>query len=274
MMNILEIKRSVLISLFLLFCAGAVAEANIVVRALVVNTSATQKKKIPFKSYLPKEIKPENVVDMGDLDIAFDPQQGAYYVFKDYELGPKETAAVEIELEDVWRIQPKEISSLREETNKLTKVLANTDYYERASYLRNSIESKLSQIEQTQSVTNPNPGGYISDYRENLKLLESVKADLAAAKTLVAEAKNISPMITWKLIVAIVIFLGVLGLIFFIIWQKQIRSLEELREEYEGCPEAPKPAGSPEEGERREAKEEKKSGISDIEERLKEKPTE
>jgi hypothetical protein len=243
--------------------------ANIVLRAVLVNTSTTQKRKIPFRSYLPKEIKPENIVDMGDLEVAFDPKEGTYYVFKDYELAPKETITVEIELEDIWKIPQVEISSLREEAGKLTKVLANTDYYERANYLKNSIETKLAQIEHKQSVVNSNPGGYISDYRDNLKLLDEVKSDLAAAKTLVAQAKSVAPMLTWKLIIAIVVFLGLLGLIFFIIWQKQIKSMGALTEEYTDSSEPQAPGPSAEEGERRQASEDKKSNISDIEERLK-----
>ncbi len=271
MLKILRMRFWIITILSLMFYT-TLAEASIVLRAILVNPSASQKRKIPFKSYLPREIKPENVVDMGELEIAFDPKDGTYYVFKEYELAPKESVTVEIELEDVWKIASSEISSLREEANKLTKVLANTDYYERAAYLKNSIETKLNEVEQSQKVLNPNPGGYISDYRDNLKLIESVKSDLAAAKTLVAEAKNIAPMVTWKLIVAIVVFLGFLGVIFFIIWQKQIKSLEEFREEFEGAEEIKRPGEAPEEGERRLGKEEKKSGISDIEDRLKEKP--
>ena len=271
-MRIMTRCKILIASVFLfIFGLSIYAEANIVVRALVVNPSPSLKKKVPFRSYLPKEIKPENVIDMGDLDIAFDPKEGAYYVFKDYELEPKETVAIEIELEDVWKIAGSEISSLRAEANKAAKVLANTDYYERATYLKNSIESKLNQIEHSQGVQNPSPGGYISDYRENLKLLEAVKSDLAAAKTLVAEAKNIAPMLTWKLIIAIVIFLGFLGIVFFIIWQRQIKSLAELSKDYAGPGEAPGPTPTPEQGERRAAHEDRKSGISDIEERLKEK---
>ena len=76
-------------------------------------------------------------------------------------------------------------------------------------------------------------------------------------------------MLTWKLIIAIVGFLGFLGVIFFIVWQKQIRNLSELTEDYAGTEESSKPSGQPEEGERRQAQEEKKSGISDIEKRLK-----
>lgn len=258
--------------LFSVLCfLSAVAEANIVVRAAVVNPSATQKRKVPFKSYLPKEIKPENIVDMGDLEMAFDPKESAYFVFKDYELGPKESVVVEIEMQDVWKISPEEIASIREEANKVTEFLSKTDYFERAKYLKESIDSKLTTIEQTQSVVNPNPGGYISDYRENLKLLDAVKADLQAAKTLMSEAKQVSPMLTWKLIIAIVAFLGVLGLIFFVIWLKQIKGLSGLTEDYKPQEPAPDSQTSPsqEKAERRQAEQEKKSEISDIEQRLK-----
>ncbi|MFH1692057.1 MAG: hypothetical protein ABIC68_05785 [Candidatus Omnitrophota bacterium] len=249
---------------------SSVAEANIVVRAVLVNPS-TQKRTIPFKSVLPKEVKPENIVDSGELEVAYDPSAGAYYVYHDYTLGPKESMTIEIEMEDVWKIPQDELNGLREEAARLTKILSNTDYYERASYLKNSIESKLNQIETSQQKMSASPGGYISDYRENLDRIESIKADLAAAKTLVAEAKNIAPALTWKLIIAVVIFLGVLGLIFFIIWQRQIKSLVDF------VPDAESDAKlkgkerplEPEEGERREAVEDKKSDINDIEKRLK-----
>ncbi len=249
---------------------SSVAEANIVVRAVLVNPS-TQKRVIPFKSILPKEIKPENVVDAGELEVAYDPSAGAYYVFHDYALGPKESMTVEIELEDVWKIPQDELNGLREEAVRLTKILSNTDYYERATYLKNSIESKLNQIEVGQQKMNASPGGYISDYRENLDRIEAVKADLAAAKTLVAEAKNIAPALTWKLIIAVIIFLGILGLIFFIVWQRQIKSLADFTGDGEGekRQKEEKNKLEPETGERREAVEDKKSDINDIEKRLK-----
>ncbi|HQP91461.1 MAG TPA: hypothetical protein PLU24_02185 [Candidatus Omnitrophota bacterium] len=268
MKNISRFKIKFLTMIAALFLIAAYAEASIVVRAVVVNPSSVQKKRVPFKSYLPKEIKPENIIDAGDLEMAYDPKENAYYVFKDFELQPKEAVTVEIEMEDVWKIAEAEISSLREEAGKLTKVLANTDYYERAAYLKNSIESKLNQVEHTQNTQNPNPGGYISDFRDNLKLIESVKADLAAAKSLVTEAKNIAPMLTWKLIIAILVFLGLLGLIFFIVWQRQIKSLAEVTDDFAGD-KSKEETGLHEEGERRQATEEKKSAITDIEERLK-----
>jgi hypothetical protein len=263
----LSFKKLMAVLLLFFFCASY-AEANIVVRAVLVNPSS-QKRNIPFKSHLPKEVKPENVMDMGDLEIGYDPKEACYYVFKDYTLGPKESLTVEIELEDVWKISSGEITTLRGESAELIKILANTDYYERASYLKHSIESKLNQIELTQKKVNASPGGYISDFRENLKLIEAVKADLVAAKTLVAEAKSIAPALTWKLIIAIVVFLGVLGLVFFIIWQKQIKSLEFMDDLGPRSKKPNEPAPI-QEGERRQAAEEQKPGDSDIEKRLEE----
>ena len=256
------------------FVFATAAEANIVIRSVIVNPSETTKRRVPFKTYLPKEVKPENVISMEDLDIAFDPVEGAYYVSKEYELGPKETVSVEVEMQDVWRIPQSEIDFYRGEARALVKALSNTDYVDRVNYLSSSIDSKLSQIEFRQKVSNPSPGGYISDYRENVRLLEAVKVDIAAAKALMNEAKGIAPMLTWKLILAIVGFLGLLGLIFFFVWQRQIKSLADSREDSDGAQESMGGRPTKEREERRRAEEERKSGIGDIEQRLREKPSE
>ncbi len=268
MMRHMIAQKRWVIALVLFLWAASYVEANIVIRAIIINPNETTKRKVPFKSYLPKEVKPENIVDMGDLELAFDPTEGAYYVHKNYELEPKETVSIEVEMQDVWRIAQEEIDGMRSEANRIVSVLTNTDYFERASYLKNSIESKLSQVEYTQRVSNPSPSGYISDYRENVKLIESVRADLEAAKALMAEAKAVSPMLTWKIIIAVMGFLALVGLIFFFIWQRQIKSVAELTADYAGAQDASRMTGSPEREERRQAVEEKKAGLSDIEDRL------
>jgi hypothetical protein len=267
-----NIPKILFFSLFAVCCfLSAVAEANIVVRASVVNPSQTQRRKVPFKSYLPKEVKPENIVDMGDLNIAYDTGESAYYIYKDYDLAPRESILVEIEMEDVWKIPGEEIASLRTEVDKVVKLLQDTDYADRANYLRGSIVTKLDEIEHRQQVVNPNPGGYISDYRDNLKLLDEVKSDLQAAKTLMTEAKQIYPALTWKLIVAVVVFLGVLGFIFFIVWLKQIKNISNLTEDFKTPSQDMQPEPlAPEKGEQWQGgEEEKKSEISDVEQRLK-----
>jgi hypothetical protein len=265
-------KRLIVLLGALLLAANA--EANVVIKALVVNPSETQTRRVPFKSYLPKEVKPENIINLEDLELVFDPAEGAYYVTKEIELGPKETVQIEIEMEDVWKVEQKEIDFYRNEAVNIAKVLAVTDYAERASYVKNSIIGKLDQIEYRQKITNPSPSGYISDYRENVKLMETVKVDLASLKALLIEVRGIAPMLTWKLILAVVLFLGIIGIIFFVIWQRQIRAVAQLAEEAAGTQEAAGVVNRPESGEQREGYEEKRADLKDIEERLRRKPEE
>jgi len=269
-------KRHIaMILFFFLFSISSLlsaAEANITVRATVVNPSQTERRIVPFKSYLPKEIKPENILEMGDLNIAYDTKESAYYLYKDYDLAPRESVLVEIELEDVWKIPQDELTSIRSEADKVVKLLQDTDYADRANYLRGSIMTKLDEIEHRQEVVNPNPGGYISDYRDNLKLLDEVKSDLQAAKTLMTEAKQIYPTLTWKLIVAVVAFLGLLGVVFFIIWSKQIKTISNLTEDYKSERENIQPPLAEERAEYRHPEEDKKPEVGDIEQRIKDNP--
>ena len=244
------------------------AQANIVVRGLIINSSKTQKKKVPFKYYLPKEIKPNNIVDMGELELAFDPKENVYYVFKDFDVEPKATLSVDIELEDVWKIAQPDLDAVRTEKNKVMEILAKSDYYERGLYLANSIESKISEIENKQLVGNADPSAYIMDYRDNLLIFDLAKEDLAALKKLMTDAKVISPQLSWKLILSIVAFLGLLGAILFVVWQRQMKNLTDLGEE-RTVPESGQ--GRMQAGERRETQPEQPAGLSDIEERLKQK---
>lgn len=235
---------------------------NIVLKALLVNPSQTQKKFLPFKAYLPQEVKPEDILEKGDLKIAYDAQQAAYYVFKDMELKPGGTVTYEILIKDIWNVSPEEINSIRSEVDKITKLTENSDFEERANFLKNSIESKLKLISDRQAVPPPTADRHISEFRENQRILEMVKSDLAALKSLLAQMnKPISSTSTWKLILGITTFLGILGFAFFIMWSRQVKGSAEKVEK-----------GKKESiisGEKREAEQEKKVDIKDIEERLK-----
>ena len=233
---------------------------NIVLKTLVINPSKTQTKSFPFKVYLPQEAKPEDVIQKGDLNLAYDTQQGAYYAYKDFELKPGETVTPEVVIKDIWYIPHDEIDSIRSEADKVVKMTENSDFSERANFLKNSIESKLKTITDRQALPVASADRHISDYRENQRVLEMVKSDLAALKSLLAQMnKPVSQTATWKLIIAITSFLGIMGLAFFLIWSRQVRHTEE-----KDAKSAPLISG-----EKREAEEEKKVDIKDIEERLK-----
>jgi hypothetical protein len=231
-MHIYKFAR-VKIMFFLLFSVMAFfffsndADANIVMKVLAVNPSKEQSQTVPVKAYLPKEVKPENVVDKGDLDIAFDNQQGSYYVFGEYEMKPGEVLERSIEIQDIWEIPVSEISSLRSEVLKFSALLKNTEFAERAAFLANSIESKINYIFENQKDSPVNPERRISDYRENVKTLEGVKADLTLLRSLLSQGKPFPSVAIWRVMLAIVIFLGIMGVVFYFIWQRQVKVVSE-----------------------------------------------
>jgi hypothetical protein len=201
------------------------AQASIILRVLAVNPSKTEKQIAPIKVYLPKEIKPENIIDKEDLEIGYDSQQATYYLYGDYELEPGEVLEKEIELEDIWVIPEEEIETLRTEVEKTAKLLEKTDFKERFDFLKESIDRKLNRIIERQRVSAASPEKHISDYRENLKLLEEVKNDLVVARSFLAQAKKLPTIKIWRLFIAIIVFLGVLGLTFYFIWQRQVKTI-------------------------------------------------
>jgi len=212
--------------LFLIF-ASAQAANSITLRLMAVNPSDSEQT-VPIKVYLPLEVKPEDVIYRGDLEVAYDAQQGSYYVFGEYQLKPKETLEKEIEIKDVWLIDESQIALLRQEAKEVLGAFEKTKYLERATLLYSGIDKKLKEVEQMQDLSAASPGYKISNYRNSLSLLNSAKADLLAAKTLLSEvAPKGLTRFTWKIFLFIVVFLGVLGLGFFIIWQRQTKLEEE-----------------------------------------------
>jgi len=205
----------------LLFCQPA--QAGISMRLMALNP-ADSTQAVTIKAYLPMEIKPEDVIYKDDLEIIYDTQQGSYYVYGEYQLKPKEVLEKEIELRDIWVIDVSQIVMIRREAKEILEGFKKTDSMERATALYNGIDKKLKDVEQMQAIASASPGYKISNYRNSLTLLNSAKADLLAAKTLLAE---VSPKgmakLTWKIILFIIIFLGILGAGFFFIWQRQAK---------------------------------------------------
>jgi hypothetical protein len=252
---------------FLFFCFLVIhAEASITLKVMAVNPSSTLTQKVPVKAYLPKEVKPEDIIDKGDLDVAYDTQTGSYYVFGEYELKPQEVMEWEIEIKDIWIVSESEIESLRLEAERIKKLLENTKLAERIEFIYAGIERKLNEVKENQKVPAASPAQHISNYRHNAQIVESVKKDLVLARSLLAQVRPSLGGATWKLIVFIVAFLGILGLSFYVIWQRQAKVSKEVVLKEETASEARAA------GQRHEAKKEEEGGkgIDDIEKIIRE----
>ena len=184
----------------------------------------------------------------GDLKVAYDTQQGSYYVYATFVMKPNEAKEIEIEMKDIWEIKVAEIESLRQEAVKVYDMLVGTEFRDRAKFLLMHIEEKLNIITERQKVKPANPADHISKYRENIEFLQEAKADLALARALLSQVKPIPAKMTLALIAAIVVFLGILSLGFYIVWQKQVKLAEVPTIENMARPVEPAPKGEGAEG--------------------------
>jgi hypothetical protein len=199
--------------------------ADVVLKIVAVNPSKEQQQGVTIKAPLPKEVKPEDVVDSADLQVLYDAQENCYVAYGRFDLGPGEVLERVVEIRDIWVIPNGEIETVKKDLEKLSELLENTRFADRRTFLRSSIESKLNQVIESQKELPPDPQQLISRYRENLSILESAKADLLLLRSLLTQSKTLSSKIAWRTIISIIIFLGALSGAFFFIWQQKAKSL-------------------------------------------------
>ena len=207
------------------------AECNIILKSLVVNPSKAQAQKALLKAYLPKEVKPEDIVELGDLKIDYDITKALYYVYKEFELAPGESAACSVEIRDVWIMSKAEIEALSSQAKELIEKLKKTVSFETAVVLQKDIETKSAEILNKQENTaDVLPQTHIAVYRENVKTLNSIKNNLAKLDEMLlkvglagpggaGERASVRP--AWRVIIAVIISLGLLSLILYILWHRQ-----------------------------------------------------
>lgn len=237
----------------------------------VTNDTAEQKKVNP-KFYLPKEVRPEHIIDAKGFEVRFDEIQGVSYLTKEEDLGPNEKKRFDIQIKDIWNIKQSEIEGLKERTRKAFKLLERTEYAESANYLVKNIKDNLEKIEASQA-RQKTITEHISAYRANIGYFEIAEKDVQALEDLLAavreelersKLRNVlqkvrsfksiadiaeaifgtkpSPNTAWKIITGIVIFVGIFTAIHFAIWgrRSQAAKLEEAKKAAENK-EGPKP---------------------------------
>jgi hypothetical protein len=72
-------------------------KASIKLRVVAVNPSKEKPQTVPIKIYLPKEVIPDDIIEMGVLKVGYDSNRGVYYAYSDgVELKPQETRVFEV----------------------------------------------------------------------------------------------------------------------------------------------------------------------------------
>lgn len=140
---------------------------SVVLKMLVINPSVSQSQIIPFKAYLPRETKPEYIIDREDLASDFDEENNLWYVHKEIRLGPGESATKRVEIKDIWVVTNEEADSLRRQFEELIKPLEGTAFFAQAITLKSDSDRLLDGIIRKQNEYKATPQEHIVAYREN-----------------------------------------------------------------------------------------------------------
>ena len=231
---------------------------NITLSVVAVNPSKEKMQSTQVKIYLPEEVKPTDIMEKGELEVDYDTDKSIYYVYKnDVELAPLETHVFEIQIKDIWLIPEPERDSLHAQAEKLLSRLEGTDSYAQAKPVVESVYVRLEDIAKTQGDDTVSRDQHIGLYRSNLKIMGSIKEDLARLEKLLAFAGNPpvpevlehaklksnapSKTTTWMIIFTILGFIALLGVVFFITWQRQARLQDFSEAKRQAFPEAEAP---------------------------------
>ncbi len=228
----------------------------------VTNPSQTKKMVTPVRFLLPVEVSPRYILNRSGLDMAYDFENESFCLYKDgVELAPAETQEFIVKIQDMWRIAKVEIDTLRSHTHNILVLLEGGEYYKRAQLASDKINANMDLIVKTQDAKVP-AMEHIAYYRDNMKLLKAAKQEIAELERLVSQRgvsagvtvkfpdeagggegsqrkkgyegisliaesifKGKAPTIatTWKIIFAIVIFIGTLAAFFFSLWYVQLK---------------------------------------------------
>ncbi len=196
-------------------------KGSIILNAEIKNPSTSLTQTVVFEEKLPREIKPEHIVNLDGLEIKYDSAEETYYLYGEFRLAPQEIITKSVKIKNVWQIADSEIENLKKNANQAIDFLKGSSYFAQGSMLVNDINSRLDSILEKQEGT-ITPDEYIIVYRENLADLEIAKKNFETLnglvlawegeKKVIANIGGIQITATWGIILAVVVGLGLLGL--------------------------------------------------------------
>lgn len=249
--GILKISERPLIAA--LFCAvffvflhgSALAQAEkrdpVTISVVVANPSKEKSHTIPIKIDLPQEVKPEDILEKGELELQYDDQKSSYFLYNpQVALKPQETRVFNVLVKNVWIIPNNKLSELKSYTKLLMGRLEKSEFAEQAKKIAESVNQRLDDIDAKQRDESVGQKQRIGAYRYNLQTIEAIKQDLEKMEKLLtfqggapvpemlqeSKIKSDAPSTktTWMIILSIVAFISLLGFQFFFTWHRRAAS--------------------------------------------------
>ncbi|HTL47647.1 MAG TPA: hypothetical protein VL688_06235 [Verrucomicrobiae bacterium] len=222
----------------------------VTISVVVSNPSKEKTQTIPVKIDLPKEITPSEIVENEGLQVQYDDQRSIYFLYNSkVELKPKQTRVFNVQVKDVWFIPKSALAEVGSEAQRLLARLKGTEYYDSGKRLYDLIGEKVAGIEAKQNDETLGQKQRIGAYRLNLLAMEEIKQLLEKMEKILTVTGGVptpnipeklksdapSAKTTWMIIFAILIFVGSVGLVFFVTWYRKAAAEKTVRDESQGA---------------------------------------
>jgi len=168
-------------------------EASVILKISASNPSRFSEREVSVKSFLPKGIRPENVIDAGGLEIGYDVKRGQCYVYKDLTLDAQSSVSFDVEIDDIWLISEETLEDLSDKAGALVEKLEETEYDKVSSELKEEIEAYLTNIRKKQEdslVYRVGPTEHISAYEANLETVGLIESNIEGLEQLLLDTEQ------------------------------------------------------------------------------------
>ncbi len=183
-------RNAVLLLFFITFIPTTIY-ADVKLKIAVVNPSSTDSQSSPIRYDLPKGIGPDQVVDIGALEMKYDFDKGNYYIAGTVELEPSERKVLEIAIHDVWSIPESDLANLKNHTELLIKRLKDTRHFEAGSVLYKNVMGQLENIITQEKASGASTRERINQYYENEVILSEIKENIGMLENLVLDTGGV-----------------------------------------------------------------------------------
>lgn len=186
-----SVRNAIILLLLLLILIPATIYADVKLMIAVVNPSTTDSQSSPVRYDLPKGIGPDQVIDIGELEMKYDFDKGNYYLAGTVKLEPSERKVLEVTIRDVWNIPEKDLNNLKSHAELLIKRLKDTKHSKAGSTLYNRIIGQLENIITQEKASMASARERINQYYENEVILSEIKENIGMLENLVLDTGGI-----------------------------------------------------------------------------------
>lgn len=185
---------------FLLLQACGVFAGKVILNIKVVNTTDQPQTRV-VSHHLPPGLRTNDILSLDGMELRYDSTSATYVVSAEQELGPKQSATFEIEVNDVWIISGAELKQLVLHSKELRRQIDGTANAGRGVELETAITNGLNQIAMSQADNDATRAGaerHVDAFMRDSRRLSEVKGLIAEMEDLVAgtgrnPGKGISP---------------------------------------------------------------------------------